>query len=59
MDQVSRFRFHWRDGTTEVGAGRDVAEAFAALGYGSGALGALDRFEGVSSDADAAVDEVE
>lgn len=54
MNKVSRFRFHWLGGKTEVGSGRNVAEAFSSLGYGSGALPALDYFEEVHADVDAA-----
>lgn len=47
------FRFHWltkkADGTPQVdeGHGRDVADAFSRLGYGGGAMRALDYFEEV------------
>lgn len=41
------FRFYWLDGYQSFGEGRDVAEAFSLLGYGGGAIGALDYYETV------------
>lgn len=42
------FRFHWRhDPKPSEGYGRDVADAFARLGYGGGAAAALDYHEQV------------
>ena len=46
---IRRFRFHWRDGKKEEANGDDVAKAFAALGYGGGAISALDYYEEISS----------
>jgi hypothetical protein len=40
-----RFRFHWKDGRAEIGLGKTVPEAFKSLGYGGGALAALDHYE--------------
>ena len=37
-----RFRFHWLDGTTDEGSGETPEAALSALGYGAGALPALD-----------------
>ena len=42
---IQKFKFHWLDGSTEVGKGVDVADAFTHLGYGAGAIGALDYYE--------------
>lgn len=42
---MARFRFHWRDGKTSDGDGKDVADAFTRLGYGAGAVAALDYHE--------------
>lgn len=41
------FRFHWRGTsmTPSEGYGRDAADAFNRLGYGGGALAALDYYE--------------
>lgn len=47
------FQFFWLDGTTEIGNGDSVADAFAHLGYGGGAINALDFYREVeSADAD-------
>lgn len=42
------FRFHWLDGRISEGRGRDAAEAINRLGFGRGALRALDYWELVS-----------
>lgn len=40
------FRFHWRpSGRIDESYGRDVADAFSGLGYGGGAIRALDWHE--------------
>ena len=39
------FRFHWLDGKTEEIWARDVQDAFSRLGYGAGAVAALNYFE--------------
>jgi hypothetical protein len=39
------FRFHWQDGKVEEREGADVKDAFTRLGYGAGALPALDHYE--------------
>lgn len=44
------YRFHWRDGKVQVGKGYDVAHAFTTLGYGHGALQALDYWEPVKDE---------
>lgn len=42
---MKRFKFYWRDGTSNKYLGRDVADAFTKAGYGAGALAALDYWE--------------
>lgn len=42
---MPRFRFHWRDGKTSEGDGETVEDAFTRLGYGAGAVAALDYHE--------------
>lgn len=39
------YRFHWRDGKQQDGEGRSPADALSRLGYGNGALAALDYWE--------------
>lgn len=46
---MRRFRFHWRDGKIDEGDGRDVADAFSRLGYGGGAIRALDWHEDITT----------
>lgn len=36
------YRFFWKDGTTSEMSASEPAEAFTLLGYGQGALNALD-----------------
>ena len=43
------YRFHWRDGTTDQCAGDDAGDALARLGYGMGAVPALDSIEELES----------
>lgn len=45
---MHKYRFYWRDGKVEEGEGTTVADAFTRLGYGAGALSALDYYETVS-----------
>lgn len=40
-----KYRFHWKDGKTEDGEGANEADALSKLGYGGGAVAALDFFE--------------
>lgn len=42
---MRQFRFHWLDGKTDEGYGQDAADAFTRLGYGAGAVAALDYHE--------------
>ena len=39
------YRFVWKDGSTNVGEGETPEEAFTALGFGAGAVPALDYHE--------------
>lgn len=41
------FRFVWRDGVIHEARGRDAADAINRLGFGLGALAALDYWEEV------------
>jgi len=45
-----KFRFHWKGGKPEVGEGNSVADAFRNLGYGGGALAALDHYEEIKEE---------
>lgn len=49
------YRFHWLDGSKNEGFGRDAADALNALGFGRGALRALDFWEKVEGDTTAPV----
>ena len=42
-----KYCFHWLSGKKEYGYGSDPAEAMTRLGYGSGALRALDYYSTV------------
>ncbi len=46
------YRFHWLDKTTSEGMGRDEADAFSRLGFGGGAIRALDYFEVIETEDD-------
>jgi hypothetical protein len=39
------YRFWWKTGKWEESHGKNVAEAFSRLGYGAGAIAALDYYE--------------
>lgn len=45
LERMSTFCLHWRDGTTQVIHGKDIVSAINAIGYGTGALKALDYWE--------------
>lgn len=46
---MRRFRFHWKTGgKASEGLGLDMADAFTKLGYGAGAMPAVDWYEEVS-----------
>ncbi len=40
-----QWRFHWLNGKVEVGIGDTVSEAFTQLGYGAGAMAAMDHYQ--------------
>ena len=42
-----KFRFFWKDGTVSTGEGERSTDAFTKLGYGKGAVEALDYWEEV------------
>ncbi len=42
---MNKFRFYWRDGTTQVAEGETITEAFTNAGYGASALNALDFYD--------------
>lgn len=48
-DDDKLFRFHWRHAAAQASYGRDVADAFGRLGYGGGAIRALDWYEEVGA----------
>ena len=43
--KLKKFRFHWLDGKVDEGEGYTVSDAFTKLGYGGGAINALDYYE--------------
>ena len=42
---MAKYRFHWLDGTVNEGEGTSVSDAFTHLGFGGGAIRALDYHE--------------
>lgn len=44
------FRFHWLDGAKQLGRGKDAADALNRMGYGQGAVAALDYWEQIPRD---------
>ena len=42
---MKRFRFYWLDGSVNEGDGLNVEDAFTRLGFGQGAVRALDYYE--------------
>lgn len=44
------FQFFYLNGEVEIGEGKTVSEAFANLGYGGGAIRALDFYRTVESE---------
>ena len=42
---MPKYRFHWLDGSADEAEGYDVRDAFRHLGFGAGAIPALDYFE--------------
>jgi hypothetical protein len=47
---MKRYRFHWLTGDVDEGEGSSPEDAFTHLGYGAGALPALDYFEEILPD---------
>ena len=45
MMNEKTFIFHWNDGSVDSGKGTSVSDAFMKLGFGAGAMGALDWWE--------------
>ena len=45
---MKKYRFHWLDGKVHEGEGRNAVDAFTRLGFGAGALGALDYYEEIT-----------
>jgi hypothetical protein len=43
--KMKRFKFYWLDGKTNEGESTDAADALTRLGYGGGAVRALDYWE--------------
>ncbi len=39
------YRFHWRSGEPDDGSGSNPADALTRLGFGAGAIAALDYWE--------------
>lgn len=39
---MKKYQFYWKDGIVSEGLGRDVADAFTRLGFGAGAMPAVD-----------------
>lgn len=50
---MNLYRFHWSSGKTTENRGNDPADALTKLGYGAGAVGALDYWELVPEPSDA------
>ncbi len=42
---MNKYKFHWQGGRIDDGAGDSPADALSRLGYGQGALAALDYYE--------------
>lgn len=42
---MKEFILHWGDGQDEKARGATISQAFTNMGYGAGALGALDYYE--------------
>ena len=45
MNTTKKYRFHWLDGSTNDGEGCTPADALTRLGFGAGAIRALDYYE--------------
>jgi hypothetical protein len=44
------YRFHWLDGKVQDGKGKSASDALTRLGYGNGALKALDYWESLDDE---------
>lgn len=47
---MKTYRFVWRDGSVSTGKGKTPEQALANLGYGAGAVAALDYWEEINHD---------
>lgn len=45
IQPMKKFKFYWLGGEIEEGEGISVSDAFTRLGYGHGAMKALDYYE--------------
>ena len=45
MHRMKKYKFHWRDGSINEGEGDTPEDAFTHLGFGAGAVPALDYWE--------------
>ena len=44
-DRTHHYRFHWLSGNVDEGEGKTPADALNRLGFGAGAVSALDYYE--------------
>ena len=47
INGLNKYRFHWLSGDPSEGCGKDAADALTHLGFGAGAIAALDYYETV------------
>lgn len=47
---LKKFKFVWLDKKEEIGEGINVADAFTNLGYGTGAIRALDYYREIKEE---------
>lgn len=45
-----KFKFHWKTGRASIGEGTSPEDAFTHLGYGAGAVPALDYYEEIKEE---------
>lgn len=43
--ETHTYELHWLDGRVEIFHGKTIAQAFYSLGYGNGAIRALDYYK--------------
>ena len=48
--EVIRYRFYWKTGETDEGEGTSPADALTHLGYGGGAVRALDYYKDITNE---------